>query len=111
MAFHRAQRQRVYIKIALTGPSGSGKTYSALRLAFGMVQVADGGWGMGNGKSGNGEWRMGDGGKPLYRDATTRVALIDTENGSGSLYAHLGEYDVQEIGAPFTVQKYVEAIA
>lgn len=39
-----------------------------------------------------------------------KVALIDTENGSASLYSHLGEFDVCEIAPPFTVQKYIEAI-
>lgn len=38
------------------------------------------------------------------------VAMIDTENGSGSLYAHLGEYDVQELHPPFTAQKYINAV-
>lgn len=36
MAFTRAIRQKVFLKIAITGPSGSGKTYSALQLAFGL---------------------------------------------------------------------------
>lgn len=40
-----------------------------------------------------------------------RVAVIDTENGSASLYADLGQYDVLEISPPFTVPKYREAIA
>ena len=39
-----------------------------------------------------------------------KVGLIDTEHGSGHLYAHLGEYDVIEIAAPYTVAKYTEAI-
>lgn len=39
-----------------------------------------------------------------------RVVLIDTERGSGELYAHLGEYDVCTLTAPFTPEKYVEAI-
>lgn len=39
-----------------------------------------------------------------------RVALIDTENGSGSLYAHLGEYDTCELSPPFRVEAYQEAI-
>lgn len=38
------------------------------------------------------------------------IAVIDTENGSASLYAHLGNYDVLDIAAPFTVQKYTDAI-
>ena len=51
MTFVKAQRQRVFLKMAVTGPSGSGKTYGALRLAFGLA-----------GPKG-------------------RVAVIDTENG------------------------------
>ena len=39
-----------------------------------------------------------------------KVALIDTENGSGQLYCDLAEYDVAEIGSPFTVDKYIGAI-
>lgn len=39
-----------------------------------------------------------------------RIALIDTEHGSGSLYAELGSYDVLEIAAPFTTEKYLEGI-
>lgn len=39
-----------------------------------------------------------------------KIALIDTENGSGDLYAHLGDYDVCTLDAPYTVQKYLTAI-
>jgi hypothetical protein len=39
-----------------------------------------------------------------------KVALIDTENGSGDLYAHLGEYDICPITAPFIPDKYIAAI-
>lgn len=39
-----------------------------------------------------------------------RIAMIDTERGSGELYAHLGDYDVCRIEAPFTPEKYIEAI-
>lgn len=39
-----------------------------------------------------------------------KVGLIDTEHGSGDLYAHLGEYDIIQIEAPFTVSKYLEAL-
>lgn len=39
-----------------------------------------------------------------------KVGLIDTEHGSGDLYAHLGEYDIISIEAPYTVKKYSEAI-
>ena len=40
----------------------------------------------------------------------TRIALIDTENGSGELYDHLCEYDTCTIQQPYTVQKYLDAI-
>jgi hypothetical protein len=39
-----------------------------------------------------------------------KVGLIDTENGSGDLYADLGEYDVIPLQAPYTVAKYREAL-
>jgi hypothetical protein len=39
-----------------------------------------------------------------------RVAMIDTESGSGDLYDRLGDYDVWNIDAPYTVQKYLDAI-
>lgn len=39
-----------------------------------------------------------------------KVGLIDTEHGSGDLYAHLGDYDVITLEAPFTVAKYLEAL-
>lgn len=39
-----------------------------------------------------------------------KVGLIDTEHGSGDLYAHLGEYDIIGIEAPYTVAKYTQAI-
>jgi hypothetical protein len=39
-----------------------------------------------------------------------KIALLDTERGSGSLYSHLVDYDVCEITAPFTPQKYIDVI-
>ena len=39
-----------------------------------------------------------------------KIAMIDTENGSGDLYSALGDYDICSLSAPFTVQKYLEAI-
>lgn len=40
-----------------------------------------------------------------------KIGLIDTEHGSGDLYAHLGDYDIIGIEAPYTVKKYIEAIS
>jgi hypothetical protein len=39
-----------------------------------------------------------------------KVGLIDTEHGSGDLYAHLGDYDIISIEAPYSVSKYTQAI-
>ena len=39
-----------------------------------------------------------------------KIAVIDTENNSASLYADVVEFDVAVLAAPYTVKKYVEAI-
>ena len=39
-----------------------------------------------------------------------RVALIDTERGSGELYADLMEYDVSPLDPPYTPARYIELI-
>ena len=39
-----------------------------------------------------------------------RIAMIDTENGSGDLYADMCDYDVETLSAPYSVQKYLAAI-
>jgi hypothetical protein len=75
--FHKAERKRGKLRLAIAGPAGSGKTYSSLLIAFGI------------------------GG---------RIALIDTERGSGELYDHLGAYDACTLEAPFEPKKYVAAI-
>lgn len=80
MKFAKATRKKCKMKLSLQGPSGSGKTYSALLLAKGIT---------------------GD---------LSKVAVIDTENGSSHLYAKLGAYSVLNLEAPFTPEKYIEAI-
>ncbi len=40
----------------------------------------------------------------------SKIAVIDTENGSGELYAHLGGYSVLTIEAPYDPRKYIDAI-
>jgi hypothetical protein len=45
-----------------------------------------------------------------YSSLLDKVTLIDTENGSGELYAHLGPYNVIPFNAPFSPARYVEAI-
>lgn len=39
-----------------------------------------------------------------------RIALIDTERGSGELYAGLCAYDVAQLTPPYTPARYIEAI-
>lgn len=39
-----------------------------------------------------------------------RIAVIDTEHGSASLYADVAEFDTLELGAPYTPERYVDAI-
>ena len=39
-----------------------------------------------------------------------RIALIDTERGSGSLYSHLGEYDIAPLSPPYSPDRYIQLI-
>ena len=39
-----------------------------------------------------------------------KIAVIDTENGSAELYAHLGSYSVLTLTAPYDPDKYIAAI-
>ena len=81
MQLRQSERKQAKIKMALQGSAGSGKTFSSLLLAKGLT---------------NGDF--------------SKVAIIDTENGSADLYAHLGNYNVVSLKPPFTPQQYVEAI-
>lgn len=76
----KATRQKAKIRLGLSAVSGGGKTYSALLIAYGLC----------------GDWN--------------KVAVIDTENNSADLYAHLGEYSVLPLPAPYSPENYVKAI-
>ncbi|KII36882.1 ATP-binding protein [Pseudomonas fluorescens] len=39
-----------------------------------------------------------------------RIAVIDTEHGSASLYADIADFDTVELHAPYSPERYVEAI-
>ena len=80
MQIRKAERKQAKLRIGLSAPSGAGKTYSALLLASGIAS----------------DW--------------SKIALIDTESGSGELYAHLGDYNVIQLEAPFSPERYIEAI-
>lgn len=81
MQLRQSERKRAKIKMALQGSAGSGKTYSSLMLAQGLTNLD-----------------------------LSKVAIIDTENGSADLYAHLGQYNVLTLEPPFTPEKYIQAI-
>ena len=81
MQLRQSERKQAKIKMALQGASGSGKTYSSLLLAKGLTG--------------------GD---------LSKVAIIDTENGSADLYAHLGNYNVLSLTPPFTPENYIKAM-
>jgi hypothetical protein len=80
MELRNAERRQAKIKMGLQAPSGAGKTYSALLLAYGLVN----------------NWAS--------------IAVIDTENHSADLYAHLGNYQVLALEQPFTPERYIQAI-
>lgn len=72
MKLQTATRKRAKIKMALQGPSGSGKTYSALLIAVGLS------------------------------NNYSKMEVIETENHSAELYAHLGAFNVLDLtGLPF----------
>lgn len=80
MKLRQSERKQAKIKMALQGSAGSGKTMSALLLAKGIV------------------------------DDYSKVAIVDSEHGSADLYAHLGNYNVLTLEAPFSPEKYIKAI-
>jgi len=80
MQLKKAQKKQVKLKMGISGASGFGKTYSALLLAYGIT----------------GSW--------------DKIAVIDTENESASLYSDLGDYNVLPINAPYSPERYIEAI-
>jgi archaellum biogenesis ATPase FlaH len=80
MQLRKSNRSQAKIRIALQGASGSGKTYSSLLLGYGLCQNWD------------------------------KIAVIDTENQSADLYSHLGQYQVLPLHAPFSPERYIEAI-
>ena len=81
MELKKVTKNGLKLRIGLSGASGFGKTYSALLLAYGLTE----------------DW--------------TKVAVIDTENGSSNLYSKLGGFNVITLKAPYSPKSYIEAIA
>ena len=80
MQLKKATRKQVKLRLNISAPSGAGKTYSALRMAKGIC----------------GDW--------------DKIAVIDTENGSASLYSDLGSFNVIDLSPPFQPEKYILAL-
>jgi hypothetical protein len=80
MQLQKATREQVKLRMGVSAVAGGGKTMSALLLAKGLV----------------GDW--------------SKIAVIDTENKSASLYAHLGPYNTIALDAPYSPERYIEAI-
>lgn len=80
MQLQKATRKKVKLRLGLSAVAGGGKTYSALLLAKGLC----------------GDW--------------SKVAVIDTENNSASLYAHLGDFNTINLTSPYTPERYIQAI-
>ena len=81
MEIRVSERKKAKIKLAVQGTAGSGKTYSSLLIAKGLI-------------GGN----------------LSKTAIIDTENRSADLYAHLGSYNVVSMDPPYSPERYIEAI-
>jgi hypothetical protein len=81
MQLQLASRKKAKIKLGLSSVSGGGKTFSSILIAKGLC------------------------------NDLSKVAIIDTENNSADLYAHLGNYQVLPLIAPFTPERYIEAIS
>jgi len=81
MQLRQSERKQAKIKLAIQGAAGSGKTFSSLLLAFGITN----------------NWQ--------------KIAVIDSENGSADLYAHLGQYNVLNLNNNYSPENYIEAIA
>jgi archaellum biogenesis ATPase FlaH len=80
MQLQTAERKKVKLRLNIASPSGFGKSYGALLIAYGITN----------------NWQ--------------RIAVIDTENNSASLYAHLGDFKTLSLTPPFTAERYIEAI-
>ena len=78
--FKKATRKQAKLRAGICGPSGCGKSYSALLLARGIA-----------GPNG-------------------RIAVVDTERGSASLYSHITDFDVAELAPPYSPARYVQLI-
>ena len=80
MQLRQSSKKQAKIKLAIQGCAGSGKTYSSLLLASGLTS----------------DW--------------SKIAVIDSENNSADLYAHLGNYNVLSLQEQYSPENYIKAV-
>lgn len=76
----KASKQAKKLKMGISAPSGHGKTYGALLIAYGIT----------------GDW--------------SKITVIDTERGSSNIYSELGEFNVLDLNAPYSPERFIECI-
>lgn len=80
MQLKKSEKTQVKLRLGISGASGFGKTKSSLLLAYGMTN----------------DW--------------SKIAVIDTENSSASLYSDMGTFNVIDLSPPYSPERYIEAI-
>lgn len=80
MILQKATRKKVKLRLGLSAVAGGGKTKGALLLAKGLCD----------------DWN--------------KIAVVDTENNSASLYSDMGPFNTLELNADYTPEKYIQAI-
>lgn len=80
MAFVKATRKQINLRMAICGPTGSGKTYTAMKVAT-----------------------------YLAKQVGSEIAVIDTEKGSARKYADKFSFDVDELKT-FEPQKMIDGL-
>jgi hypothetical protein len=93
----KAQRKSAKLRLGMASPSGGGKTLGSLLIAYGLMKESY------PNLSGDKLWE--------------KIAIIDTENGSGELYVgkeignvKIGHYNAITLTAPFEAEKYISAL-
>lgn len=89
--FTRARRAQARLRLAIIAVSGGGKTMGSLRVAKGLVE---------------GLMDMG----VVEGGLEGKIAMIDTERKSASLYADVCPFDTLELEPPYSVDRYMQAV-
>lgn len=83
----KAERKKIYPKIAIFAASGGGKTYSSLRLATGMCAEIE-----------------------RQTGKKAKILFANTEGDRGLYYADEFDYDIVDLEAPHEPEMYVKLI-